>query len=80
MELTPQEREKIYLEEKARRTKPRSNGGAAALALLGLVAALGLAGIIVASRSSRRKKVSIDALRRAYSGLDPEEIEEMKYI
>lgn len=79
MELTPQERECIYLEEKARREKG-GGGNAATLALLGIAAAIGLAGVVLVSRSSRERKVSLEDLRKAYSGLDPEEIEEMKYI
>ena len=48
--------------------------------LLAAAAAAGLAGIIAVSRMRREKKISIEDLRRAYSGLDPEEMEEMKYI
>lgn len=84
MPLTPQEREKIYLEEKARRepVQPKSCGGgySGALAVAGILAAAGLVGIVLLSRSSSKRRISIDALRKAYAGLDPDEIEEMKYI
>lgn len=55
-------------------------GGAVLLGVLNVLALAGLAGIYLVSRSKKGKKISIEALRRAYAGLDPEEIEEMKYI
>jgi len=51
-----------------------------ALTLLTVLAVAGLVGIVLLSKSKNGKKISIEALRRAYSGLHPEEMEEMKYI
>ena len=58
----------------------KSRTASTSLTFLTLLALAGLAGIILISRSKGGKKISIDALRRAYSGLHPEEMEEMKYI
>ncbi len=73
MALSQEEREKIYLEEKARRESPALSNGTALL-LSGL-AILGLAGIFYLSNKLEEKQVSIDDLRKAYPGLSPDEQE-----
>jgi hypothetical protein len=65
---------------KDEKEKHHRGGGALLLGVLNVLALAGLAGLYLVSRSKNGKKISIEALRRAYSGLDPEEIEEMKYI
>ncbi|MFH1368148.1 MAG: hypothetical protein ABII64_03375 [Elusimicrobiota bacterium] len=68
------------MEEKTQK-KNCSGNHITALTVLNIVALIGLAGIVLLSRSARgERKISLEDLRRAYSGLDPEEIEEMKYI
>jgi hypothetical protein len=58
----------------------KSRNATTTLTFLTLLAVAGLAGIVLLSRSKGGKKISIDTLRKAYSGLDPQEMEEMKYI
>ena len=71
MELTPEQREKIYLEEKARR---ESDGSSLPLLfLLTVGAVIGFAAILAISESDEENKVSLEALRKAYAGLAPEE-------
>jgi hypothetical protein len=71
MQLTPEERVRIYLEEKAK----RETGGGASLWLLALTIGgiLGLAALLTIATGSHEKEVSIDDLRKAYAGLSPEE-------
>jgi hypothetical protein len=58
----------------------KSRTATTSLTILSLLALAGLAGIVLISRSKNGKKISIDALRRAYSGLHEGDIEELKYI
>lgn len=73
MELTPQERERIYFEEKAAREG--GEGGSSGLLLLltlGIVA--GAAGFLFLTHG-KHGKVSLEDLRKAYPGLGPDEQE-----
>lgn len=73
MNLTPQEREKIYLEERARHENSSSGSGfTPILAILTVGAALGLGALIMASMRNKRE-VKLEDLRKAYSGLSPED-------
>ena len=70
MELSPQERERVYLEEKARREE---SGSSMSLLLLNLVALAGLVGVFYLTNKLKERGVSVDDLRRAYSGLGPDD-------
>ena len=52
-----------------------SHDSAVLFVLLSLTAAAALYGIIRLTRRKGERQISIDDLRRAYSGLDPEEME-----
>jgi len=70
MEFTPEQREEIYLEEKAKREGPkRSNTG---LLVVAVAAAVGFAAMLLLARKSARG-VMLEDLRKAYDGLSPEE-------
>jgi hypothetical protein len=72
MELTPQEREKIYLEEKSKRAGSKSsNLGMIIVAASAIAALVGF--LIIVEKPAR--KVKIEDLRKAYDGLSPEEEE-----
>lgn len=73
MELTPQERERIYREEKAAR-EGEGGGSSGLLLLLALGAVAGLVGFLALSRKKHRD-VSLEDLRKAYPGLGPDEQE-----
>ena len=76
MELTPSERESIYLEEKLRRENDGNGSSAAFLLLLNFFAIIALAGIYTAGKSGCRKKMSLESIRKVYDGLSPEEMQE----
>jgi hypothetical protein len=71
MDFTPEQREKIYLEEKARR---QGSGGGLNLEILLVAAAavIGFAGFLLLT-SGPGRQVKIEDLRKAYDGLSPEE-------
>jgi hypothetical protein len=69
MELSPLEREKIYLEERSRR---EARSSSPLLFLLTLGAAAGLAALLLIARE-KNGSLSIEDLRKAYEGLSPEE-------
>jgi hypothetical protein len=71
MDLSKAEREAIYLQEKAKREDPESDFSGL-LFLLNLGAIAGLAGILFATRD-QDKKITLEALRKAYPGLSPDE-------
>jgi len=72
MELTPEEREKIYFEEKHKRTGSKgSNIGMIIVAASAIAALVGF--LIIVEKPAR--KVKIEDLRKAYDGLSPEEEE-----
>ncbi|OGS19660.1 MAG: hypothetical protein A2219_04970 [Elusimicrobia bacterium RIFOXYA2_FULL_50_26] len=73
-ELTQQEREKIYLEEKMKREAAGISSGA--LVLLNMLAIAGLAGIFYLSLKLEEKKPSAEDIRKSYDGLSPEDLEE----
>ncbi|MHB9154291.1 MAG: hypothetical protein ACYC5N_01200 [Endomicrobiales bacterium] len=73
MELTPQDRERIYREEKAKREG--KEGSSPLLLLLAIGAIAGIAGLLAVSQKAGRREVSLEDLRKAYSGLSPEEEE-----
>ncbi|MCB4792444.1 MAG: hypothetical protein LHV68_11260 [Elusimicrobia bacterium] len=72
MELTPQQKEAIYLEEKSRMC---DNGGCSAelLFVFNVIAAAALAGIYFVAKTPKKRMISIDAIHKAYSGLSPDE-------
>ncbi|MBN1823250.1 MAG: hypothetical protein JW803_02915 [Endomicrobiales bacterium] len=71
MELSPEKREQIYMEEKAR----RETQGNSALPYIVIGITVGLASLLVANHVFGKKKVSIEDLRKAYDGLSPEDAE-----
>jgi hypothetical protein len=71
MELTAAEREQIYREEKAKRES--DSGVSTLLLVLTAGAIIGLAGMLALLSKNAEAGVSLEDLRRAYSGLSPEE-------
>lgn len=76
MDLTPQEREEIYLAEKAKRDAGHGKGnGLLLVGLAGIVAGLAV-WLAVKHRTAGRGKHLLEDLRRAYAGLSPDEEDE----
>ena len=75
MDITPQMKESIYNEEKARRERSEDSSSVEALLLLNVLLAAVLSLIFVVSKQSDKSRISIDALRKAYDGLAPEDEE-----
>lgn len=71
MELTPQERERIYREEKA--TREDEGGGSACLLIALSLGALAGLWIMAKTLKHRNPDVSLEDLRKAYPGLGPDE-------
>lgn len=71
IQLTPEQREQIFREEFDRRSG-HTNTSEGLMAVMALIAAAGLAGLVYLG-TLPEKAVSLDALRRAYAGLDIEE-------
>jgi hypothetical protein len=71
MNLSREERESIYEEEKSRREACESSSSGL-LFLLNIGAIAGLAGILLLTRDPD-KNISLETLRKAYPGLSPEE-------
>jgi hypothetical protein len=72
MDLTPQEREQIYREEKAMR-KSGCHSRTVPLLLMNLLAAAAVA--LIYTVGSTQRSVKLEDLRKAYPGLDPEEMQ-----
>lgn len=70
MDSTQQEREKIYPDEKSRRSGSKSN--TIEILIVAAAAVAGFAGFLMLIQKPNRK-VKIEDLRRAYDGLSPEE-------
>ena len=70
MELTPEQREKIYQEEKAR--KNGHKGISIEIMLIAAAAVIGFAGFLMLIQKPDRD-VKLEDLRKAYDGLSPEE-------
>ena len=71
MNISAEEREKIYFEEKAKREESRDNSP---LWMMGLmISAAAALAIIVTIAASSDEDVTIDDLRKAYSGLSPDD-------
>ena len=75
MDITPQMKESIYNEEKARRERSEDSSSVEALLLLNVLLAAVLSLIFVVSKQSDKSRISIYALRKAYDGLAPEDEE-----
>ena len=73
MEITQQQREEIYLEEKSKR-KNVNRSPVEMLLVFNILAAAVLAGIYIASKTPPKSKITIENIRRAYSGLSPDEM------
>jgi lysozyme family protein len=73
MEITQQQREEIYLEERSKR-KNVSGHAVEMLLVFNVFAAAVLAGIYIAAKTPARSKITIENIRRAYSGLSPDEM------
>ena len=71
MDITPEQRNIIYLEEKASREK--HSGPSLELLIVTATAVAGFIGFITAIRGKTHRTVKIEDLRRAYEGLSPEE-------
>lgn len=74
MELTPQQKEAIYYEEKAKREGSSSSASTEILIIFTALAAAALYGVYSVGRKPPKRKISIDLLRRAYSGLAPDDM------
>lgn len=72
MELSYKERERIYLEEKARREESQESSSSTLL-ILNILAAVGIWGLFKLNEIYKGRKISLDALRKAYDGLAPED-------
>jgi len=70
MELSPEQREKIYREEKA--IREGSKGSGISLVLVAAAAVAGFVGFLLLIQQPGRD-VKMEDLRRAYEGLSPEE-------
>lgn len=75
MQLSPEERENIYLEEKKKREGEHS-GPSLTLFALTIGAMLGLAGILTIAAGLHEKEISLEDLRKAYPGLSPDDDQE----
>jgi hypothetical protein len=74
MNLSAEDRERIYLEEKGKR---EHGGHGSGLLMLGLtIGAVMALAVIMTVALSDEKDVSIEDLRKAYPGLSPEEEEQ----
>jgi hypothetical protein len=75
MELSPAQREQIYLEESSRREQESAHSPAFALAAVSVIAVCCLAALVVVARKPRTRCPRIQDLRAAYEGLSPDEID-----
>ena len=73
MEITKEQREEIYLEEKSKRKNVNGNSIEMLLVFNVLAAAI-LAGVYIASKTPAKSKITIENLRKAYSGLSYDEM------
>lgn len=71
MQISQKEREQIYLEEKEKRESSHSSFPILFFLTIGSI--IGIIGVAALVSKSANKKVSLDDLRRAYPGLDPDE-------
>jgi hypothetical protein len=71
MDFTPEQRETIYLEEKARRHKS-SKGATLEILLVATAAIVGFAAFVMLT-TRPEKPVKLEDLRKAYEGLSPED-------
>ena len=70
MDFTPEQREKIYLEEKARRQNNKNS--TIEILLVATAAIIGFAGFVMLTTRPERP-VKLEDLRKAYEGLSPED-------
>ena len=73
LELTPQQREIVYLEESYKREDDCESSNEA-LIILSVLAAAALAGLYFVSKAPKKRVLSIDSIYKAYSGLSPDEL------
>ncbi|HBU69345.1 MAG TPA: hypothetical protein DEE98_03065 [Elusimicrobia bacterium] len=78
MQLSQQERERIYLEEKAKREHSccsgRHSGHTGSLLVFNLIALIGVAGLVYFAKTLQKKSPSVEDIRKAYDGLSPEDM------
>lgn len=71
MQISDKEREQIYLEEKEKRESSCSSFPILFFLTIGSI--IGIMGVAALVSKSANKKASLEDLRRAYSGLGPDE-------
>ncbi|MBN1621640.1 MAG: hypothetical protein JW871_03515 [Endomicrobiales bacterium] len=74
MELTPEQRKVIYLEEKAKRENEPESSSIELLIVFNIIAAIALYGVFSLGKNPHKTKLTLEAIRRAYSGLAPDEV------
>ena len=70
MDFTPEQREKIYLEERTRRHSNKNS--TIEILLVATAAIVGFAGFLMLTTRPERA-IKIEDLRKAYEGLSPDE-------